>query len=109
MSEPTLEARGRYVRAIHRALLPRTEDGALAPEEHERVRSALAESKTADVLRRVFADLWQRAGAAPGIREAWRDVVPLLDEKSWLLARDLALLALVSIPAVDPAATGIEG
>jgi len=45
----------------------------------------------------VITDLWARAGGPlPGLQSGWQEVLPLLNEKNWRKAKDLALLALAS-------------
>lgn len=96
------------VRAVHEAL--RCRYGQIASEnegnpgamknrmarEYERQRLALAGCKTADAVRHALADLWSRAGSNKVLREAWRQVLPMLADSRWQLTRDLALLALAS-------------
>ena len=96
------------VRAVHEAMRRRfgqiaseNEGNPVAREkrwerEYERQRLAFVGAKTADVLRHALADLWSRAGSNSVLREAWPQVLPLLSNAKWQLARDLALIALAS-------------
>lgn len=75
-----------------------------------RVRASLLRAKNADSLRDALLEFWSRAGrkrvtqnavlkarsadASPG----WQQILPLLSDKHWRKARDLALLALISYP-----------
>lgn len=96
------------VRAVHEAM--RCRYGRIAAEntqnptamknrmthEYERQRLAFVGAKTADALRHALADLWSRAGSNIVLRETWQEVLPLLNNDKWQLARDLALIALAS-------------
>ncbi len=96
------------VRAVHEAM--RCRYGRIAAEnsrnqvamknrmtrEYERQRLAFVGAKTADALRHALADLWSRAGSNSVLREAWPNVLPLLNNEKWQLTRDLALIALAS-------------
>ncbi len=62
--------------------------------EYERQRLAFMGAKTADALRHALADLWSRAGSNNVLRENWRQVIPMLSNERWQLARDLSLIAL---------------
>jgi CRISPR-associated protein Cas8a1/Csx13 len=65
--------------------------------QRQRWRLAFAGAKTQAEFRAALADLWSRSGHNPTLRDAWREVLPLLrDEERWQLARDLTLLALAS-------------
>lgn len=102
------EAQHLLVQACHEALKYRygkigergRKEGAdvqrLFEVENERIRVSFGRARTADTLRAALTDLWARAGKVPTLQRAWREVLPLLDEKHWRLARDLALLALAS-------------
>jgi CRISPR-associated protein Cas8a1/Csx13 len=69
----------------------------LVNREFVQLRSRLLRAKTPVTLREVLVEFWSRAGASlPPLRNRWADVLPLLDEKHWRTARDLALLALAS-------------
>lgn len=68
----------------------------LAERERERLRIAFAHCKNAETLRAALVDFWSRAGPIPILHEHWRDILPFLGPERWQLARDLALLALVS-------------
>jgi CRISPR-associated protein Cas8a1/Csx13 len=96
------------VHAVHEAL--RCRYGRIADEnksnpvamkkrmsrEYERIRLAFAGAKTADSLRNALTDLWSRAGPNEVLKKAWPQILPMLTNDSWQLARDLALLALPS-------------
>jgi len=56
--------------------------------------------KNAASLRATLTDFWSRGGGAiPELQHGWQLVLPYLTEERWQLARDLALLALVSYAA----------
>jgi CRISPR-associated protein Cas8a1/Csx13 len=96
------------VHAVHEAL--RCRYGRIAEEnkgnpvamknrmsrEYERLRLALAGAKTADALRNALTDLWSRAGPNDVLKKMWPQILPMLANNRWQLARDLALLALPS-------------
>ncbi len=63
--------------------------------ERERLRLAFAGAKTCAQTRAVLCDLFSRGGPNKPLQEAWRQILPMLDER-WQLTRDLALLALAS-------------
>ena len=103
------------VRAVHEAM--RNRYGAIADEnkgspvamkkrfesEYDRWRIAFAGAKTANHLRSSLCDLFSRGGNNKVLRDAWRDVLPMLGERHWQLTRDLALLALASYASqVEP-------
>lgn len=76
---------------------------ALVTREFERIRVALARCKNATTLRETVTDFWARAGGPlPGLQSGWQGILPLLGEKHWRTAKDLALLALASY---QPAST----
>lgn len=64
--------------------------------EYERLRVGLARCKSASALRKELTDFWSRAGQIKVLQENWSAVLPMLDDKNWSRARDLALLALAS-------------
>jgi CRISPR-associated protein Cas8a1/Csx13 len=67
----------------------------LIDREFEKIRVAFSRCKNAAALRETLTDFWARAGRSlPELRDAWREIIPLLDD--WRLAKDLALLALAS-------------
>ncbi len=69
----------------------------LARREFERVRVRFARCKNAATLRETLTDFWARAGGSiADLRTGWQEILPLLDEKNWRRAKDLALLALAS-------------
>jgi CRISPR-associated protein Cas8a1/Csx13 len=75
--------------------------GDLFEREFERARVDFVGCKNAASLRTALTDFWARAGGPiKELQEGWRDVLPFLSEDSWQMARDLALLALVSYAAV---------
>ncbi len=96
------------VRAVHEAL--RCRYGRIASEntknpvamkkrmarEYERLRLAFVGAKTPDGFRYALTDLWSKAGSNSVLKEAWPQVLPMLLNGKWQLARDLALLALAS-------------
>jgi len=74
--------------------------------EFEKVRVSIARCKNLASFRETITDFWARGGtlhkgddtlltAGPSW---WKEVMPLLEEKSWRKAKDLALLALASYP-----------
>ena len=68
-----------------------------ANREFTRLRTTFARCKNADTLREAVTDFWARGGYGnTALQDSWHEVIPLLDEKRWRLARDLALLALAS-------------
>jgi CRISPR-associated protein Cas8a1/Csx13 len=76
---------------------------ALVAREFERLRAALARCRNATTLRETLTDFWARAGGPlPGLQSGWQEILPLLGEKHWRTAKDLALLALASY---QPAST----
>jgi len=68
----------------------------LASGEYDRLRSALSRCKNAVTLRAVLTDFWSRCGSLPSLQQGWSEILPLLEEREWRKARDLALLALAS-------------
>ena len=104
---------GNIVHAVHEAL--RRRYGRIAAEnannpagmknrmrrEYERLRLAFSGAKTPDSLRHALADLWSRAGSNAVLKESWPQILPLLTNEKWQLARDLALLALPSYQGRD--------
>jgi CRISPR-associated protein Cas8a1/Csx13 len=74
--------------------------------EFEKVRVSIARCKNTATFRESITDFWARAGALHKGEDTllkagaswWQDVMPLLDEKNWRKAKDLALLALASYP-----------
>lgn len=98
-----------FVRACHeawrrrlgqlgeRAKRERTPFEDLVNREFERLRVGFARCKNAATLREAVTSFWARAGGPlPELATGWEGVLPLLDEKNWRKAKDLALLALVS-------------
>ena len=65
-------------------------------KESEKWRLAFSGSKVADQFRNSLCDLFSRAGTNGVLQEYWTEILPMLDEKRWRLARDLSLLALAS-------------
>ena len=77
----------------------------LIDRERERLRVAFSRCKNAAALREVVTDFWARAGGSlPGLRDAWREIIPLFDD--WRLAKDLTLLALASYSPSDQRRVG---
>jgi CRISPR-associated protein Cas8a1/Csx13 len=69
----------------------------LVGREFERLRVGFARCKNAATLRETVTDFWARAGGPlPGLQSGWQELLPLLGEKNWRKAKDLALLALAS-------------
>lgn len=69
----------------------------LVAREFERARVGFARCKNPATFRETITDFWARAGAPlPDLQSNWCKILPLLDEKNWRKARDLALLALAS-------------
>lgn len=74
--------------------------------EFEKVRVSIARCKNATTFRESITDFWARGGSLHKGEDTllkanaswWQDVMPLLDEKNWRKAKDLALLALASYP-----------
>lgn len=65
-------------------------------KEFEKWRIQFASAKTADQFRNAACDLMSRARGNDEIQKHWQEVIPLINENSWRLGRDLALLALAS-------------
>lgn len=108
-----------FVRACHEAWRRRMgqlgervrREGASFPDlvsrEFARLRVGFARCKNAAALREAVTDFWARAGGPiPDLASGWKEVLPLLDEKHWRKAKDLALLALASY---QPASREEEG
>lgn len=65
--------------------------------EFTRLRTTFARCKNATTLREAVTDFWARAGSPlPPLQDGWSTVLPLMDDKNWRKAKDLALLALAS-------------
>lgn len=108
MLEHLEEAEISLVKSVHAALSQRF--GRIAEEssgstpamrkrwdnERERLRLAFAGAKTHEQVRGALADMWSRAGSNKVLRASWEQVLPLLREDRWRVARDLALVALAS-------------
>jgi len=102
------EAEAVVVRAVHEALRSRyrqiadeNKESPVAMKnrwqgEYDRWRLAFAGAKTADQFRNALCDLFSRSRSNSVLREKWALILPLLNERQWQLARDLALLALPS-------------
>ena len=73
-----------------------TDFNSLANREFERWRVSLARCKNASSLRETLVDFWSRTGPLPALQNRWQDILSLLDDPQWRLAKDLALLALAS-------------
>lgn len=75
----------------------------LVSKEAEKLRTSLARCKNAEALRETVVDFWARGGAQELLRgKGVTQLLPLLDEKNWKKARDLALLALISYKPESP-------
>lgn len=71
--------------------------GDLVSREFERIRVGFARCKNAATLRETTTDFWARAGGPlPDLQAGWQEILPLLGEKNWRKAKDLALLAMAS-------------
>jgi CRISPR-associated protein Cas8a1/Csx13 len=57
---------------------------------------AFSGAKTADQFRQAICDLFSRVPANTELQANWTSVLPMLDERNWRHARDLALLAMAS-------------
>src|SRR2546426_867280 len=88
--------RRRYGQIKDRARRERADIGSLFEREYEKLRVGLARCKNASSLRQELTDFWSRAGQLKVLQDNWSDVIPMLDQKNWSRARDLALLALAS-------------
>jgi CRISPR-associated protein Cas8a1/Csx13 len=64
--------------------------------EYERWRLAFVGAKTPDQFRGALCDLLSRGGMNKALQEEWPELLPMLHQSRWSLARDLALLALAS-------------
>jgi len=64
--------------------------------EAEKLRMSFARCRNAKDLRETVVDFWARSGPIKTLQESWHDILPLFDENSWRIAKDLALLALAS-------------
>jgi CRISPR-associated protein Cas8a1/Csx13 len=62
----------------------------------ERLRLALVGAKTADQCRNALCTLFGNAGPNSELQRGWPIILPMLSDKNWQKARDLALLALAS-------------
>jgi CRISPR-associated protein Cas8a1/Csx13 len=96
------------VRSVHHALRGRY--GRIASEneknpvamrnrfrgEYDRLRLAFSGAKTADQFRQAICDLFSRVPANTELQANWTSVLPMLDDRNWQHARDLALLAMAS-------------
>ncbi len=68
----------------------------LARREFERLRVSMSRCKNASSLRETLVDFWSRTGPLPSLQEHWPQMLSLLNESNWRVAKDLALLALAS-------------
>jgi CRISPR-associated protein Cas8a1/Csx13 len=92
--------RARMAQLYERAEREGADGRSLIDRERERLRVAFSRCKNATALREAVTDFWARAGGSlPELREAWREIIPLLDD--WRLAKDLALLSLASYAPRD--------
>jgi CRISPR-associated protein Cas8a1/Csx13 len=88
--------KNRYGQVKDRAKKERADLNTLFQREYEKLRVGLARCKNASTFRQELTDFWSRAGQLKTLQDGWSDVLPMLDEKNWAEARDLALLALAS-------------
>lgn len=74
--------------------------------EFEKVRVSIARCKNLASFRETITDFWARGGSLHKGEDSllkagpswWQEVLPLLGERNWRKAKDLALLALASYP-----------
>lgn len=90
-----LALRGRFARIAKDADNPATMKNRFTGER-ERLRIAFAGAKTGDQVRAALADLWSRGGTNRELQAGWTQILPLLRPDQWMVARDLALVALAS-------------
>jgi len=114
MTEQLPEAERRLVTATHEAIRNqfgkifhdhRSLGGNLKKrfqDERQRIRLTFSSAKTQDQVRQAFADLWSRAGSLPALQSDWAQIVALVHGPKWMLARDLALVALASYRGQRP-------
>ncbi len=89
--------RRRMGQLSERARRERTSFRDLVDRDFMRLRTSFSRAKNAATLRETIADFWSRAGSPlPSLQNGWSDILPLLDDKNWRKAKDLALLALAS-------------
>jgi len=88
--------KNRYGQVKDRAKKERADLNTLFQREYDKLRVGLARCKNAGTFRQELTDFWSRAGQLKTLQDGWSDVLPMLDEKNWAEARDLALLALAS-------------
>jgi CRISPR-associated protein Cas8a1/Csx13 len=77
--------------------------------EFEKVRVSIARTKNLSSFRETITDFWSRGGSLQKGSDTllkadaswWEDILPLLNEKNWRKAKDLALLALASYPSAE--------
>lgn len=74
----------------------------LVSGERERLRSTLLRCKNAATFREAITAFWSRSGTLPSLQAHWEEILPLLSESQWKVARDLALLALASYSSPEP-------
>lgn len=98
----------RFVEAMHEALRIRygqihdriVREGldrrAVYDRENEQLRVSLGRCKNAATFRSAVTDLWSRSGRNAVLQEHWPLMLEFFSEESWMLGRDLALLALAS-------------
>nr|AHZ45661.1 putative CRISPR-associated protein [uncultured bacterium] len=77
----------------------------------ERLRLSLVGARTADQCRNALCTLFGNAGTLKELQGGWQVLLPMLRDRGWPLARDLALLALASYarPEEETEATPVEG
>lgn len=88
--------KNRYGQVKDRANKERADLKTLFQREYDKLRVGLARCKNASTFRQELTDFWSRAGQLKTLQDGWSDVLPMLNEKNWAEARDLALLALAS-------------
>lgn len=96
-----------FVKACHKGLLqiygklydkPKESNYILIQRENERIRSGLIRCQNSEDFRHFMtASFWTKAGNISILAEYWEELMPLTTKPdNWKLARDLALLSLVS-------------
>jgi CRISPR-associated protein Cas8a1/Csx13 len=66
-------------------------------DEMLRIRLSFTNAKTQEQVRKAFADLWSKGGKLKTMQENWEQItVFITNDKTWMLARDLALIGLAS-------------
>lgn len=93
--------RGRYARLNRRIEEERLDRTRAFEREKEQIRASLHRCKNQATLRSAVVDLWARGGSNTVLRDEWRQILVFLSTEPWELARDLALLALISYPGTE--------